>query len=92
MNRQTSRTKTKPITGNPSNISNKESKTLKKIQHKRTLSTTNNKSTNNSKEKQKKILKNKFGGNDMLSPKTIEYSKSKIIIDKIKLLRNLEKF
>ncbi len=78
MNRQTSRTKTRPITGNSSNISNNGSKTSKKIQQKRTLSTIKNKSTNNSKEKLEKVPKNKFG-NEMLSPKTIDYSKSKII-------------
>jgi hypothetical protein len=76
MNRQTSRNKSRPKTGNVSMISNNGTSSSKKIMQKRTLSTTRNKSTNNSKEKLERNSKKKFG-NEMISPKTIEYSKSK---------------
>jgi len=94
MNRQIMRDKSRPKTGSISSNSTHQINNPIKSSQKRKISTGREKSMNISKEKpnRKNFLNKK--SNNLLSPKTIEYSKSKInyIITIIKLRRNSAEF
>lgn len=79
MNNRMNRSKSRPITGNVSIISKNGTSNQKNITGRRNVSTGRNISTYESKERREKKFRHK-NGNEMLSPKTIEYSKSKFFI------------
>jgi hypothetical protein len=92
MNRPTMREKSRPRTGSISSISNQHMNNPIKSSQKRKISTGRDKTVNISKEKNNKHKFINKDSNDLLSPKTIEYSKSKIkfINLLVKLPRNSE--